>query len=39
MDLDLGILTGAGVTARRPPKADERGRAAERELGNQDRNW
>src|SRR5512146_3182184 len=31
-DLDLGILTGAGVTVRRPPKADERRRIAGREL-------
>ncbi len=31
-DLDLGILTSAGVTVQRPPKAGERRRIAEREL-------
>ena len=31
--LDLGILTGAGVTVRRPPTAGERPAAAARQLG------
>jgi hypothetical protein len=34
--LDLGILTGAGVTVRRPPAASERAGTAARELGIRD---
>jgi hypothetical protein len=34
-DLDLSMLTSAGITVRRPPSADERVRAAQRELGRQ----
>jgi hypothetical protein len=34
--LDLGILTGAGVTVRRPPTASERTGTAARELGIRD---
>jgi hypothetical protein len=31
-DLNLSMLTGVGVTVKRPPRADERGRVAERQL-------
>jgi hypothetical protein len=34
-ELDLSMLTSAGITVRRPPAADERTRAADRELGRQ----
>ena len=35
-DLDLGILTGAGITVKRPPRADDRRRVAEHELKGKD---
>lgn len=35
-ELDLSMLTGVGVTVRRPPTAGERAREAEQELGRQD---
>ena len=35
-DLDLSMLTGVGVTVRRPPRADERAHVAEQELNRQD---